>query len=304
MDARTPVVAVLGAGSWGRNLLRVFNEVATVQWCLHAGSGETNQWLQEEYPAVEVTTEYEDIIEDDAVDAVVVATPNSTHVEFAERALRANKHVFVEKPLATAGESPAAAVGLADRRNLTLFVGYVYLYHPVFDELRAWDNEFVLIRHDWQKTGSFGVDVVENLICHEIAVSHALLGPASEVRVHDAWGRSDRTDVLTVELGFEGGARSVVHTNRLSPTKRKVVTLLDEAGNVLAWNSDQLFVLDSDAEQFELQFEATEEPLKREVHAFLRAMRGGDKARSDGVFSARVNDIVATIRSQTAGRRE
>ncbi|WP_256545639.1 Gfo/Idh/MocA family protein [Halobellus inordinatus] len=299
MNEGTPVVAVLGAGLWGRNLLRIFDEVANVQWCLHAGSEETDQWLQKTYPAVKVTTEYEDILEDASVDAVVVATPNPTHVEFAEQALRADKHVFVEKPLATVGESPTTIIELADYRNLTLFVGYVFLYHPVFDKLRAWDNEFVLIRHDWQKTGSFGVNVVENLVCHEIAVSHHLLGVISDVYVHDAWGRRDRTDVLTVELRFENGARSVVHTNRLSPTKQKIVTLLDEAGNVLAWDGDQLFVLDNDAEQFELQFEATEEPLKREANAFLRAMRSGGEVRSDGAFGVCVNDVVATVRDRT-----
>lgn len=304
MDTETPVVAVLGAGSWGRNLVRVFDEVADVQWCLHAGNEETNRWLRNHYPAVQVTTAYEDILEDDAVDAVVVATPNDTHVEFAERALCTNKHVFVEKPLATVGESPAAVVELADRRNLTLFVGYVFLYHPVFDELRAWDNDFVSVRHDWQKTGSFGVSVVENLTCHEIAVSHHLLGAISDVRVHDAWGRNDRTDVLTVELEFADGTRSVVHTNRLSPTKRKFVTLLDDAGNVLAWEGNQLFMLDSGTEQFELQFKATQEPLKREADAFLQAIRGGSQARSDGEFGARVNDVVAAIRSQTADFRE
>lgn len=297
-------IALLGAGDWGKNLLRVFDDLANVKYCLYGGSGETRRWLKNNHPHVERTTDYELILDDTDVDAVAIATPNSTHRKFAQEALEADKHVFVEKPFVTFGEDARPLVRVAEARDRTLFIGYIFLYHEVFDHLLNWDNEFVSITHDWRKTGSFGVSLVENLVCHEVAISKCLIDRnIRDVQIIEKTGRDSRVDILTAKLCYLDSRESIINTNRLSPEKHKYLILFDEKENVLVWEEERLFRFDPDENRFDEIFQASEEPLMREVEAFLQSVSSGSPSQSGGRFSIEVNSIVQRIQQLCSDNR-
>src|SRR5213593_4711970 len=94
-------VAIIGLGRWGQCLLRVFSSYAEVPVCCNRGGSDAAAWVAQHYPEVKMTFDIDDVLRDERVDAVAIATPPATHAEFVKRALDAGKHVFVEKPLAT-----------------------------------------------------------------------------------------------------------------------------------------------------------------------------------------------------------
>src|SRR5204863_9317140 len=88
------------------------------------------------YPGVRQTARYDDLLESDEVDAILVATPVSTHYRLVADALKAGKHVFVEKPLAASSSEAVELIELAQRNDLTLMPGHTFLYSPPVNLVR------------------------------------------------------------------------------------------------------------------------------------------------------------------------
>lgn len=122
-------VAVVGYGYWGPNLVRNFTESAGAQVSMVADlNAERLAQVSRRYPTIRTTTKFRDVLADPSVDAVAIATPVSTHFELGMAALRAGKHLWLEKPMA---ETAAQALRLADeaqRRNLVLIVDHTFIY--------------------------------------------------------------------------------------------------------------------------------------------------------------------------------
>jgi len=130
-------VAVIGVGRWGKNLARVFGEAPRARLSglcdtdpVHLSEGRT--WAPR---GARVTGVLDELLDDAEVDAIVIATPSETHASIARRALNANKHVFVEKPMAMSSVEAQELNKLAHDRGRRLMVGHVLLYHPAIAEL-------------------------------------------------------------------------------------------------------------------------------------------------------------------------
>src|ERR1700730_14398176 len=127
-------VAVIGAGYWAKNLVRNFHALNTLETVCDSNE-ETLSRIRQDY-SVATTHDFDAVLRDTEVHAVVIATPAAQHHDFAVRALRAGKHVFVEKPLALRVEEGQAICDLAAKRNLVLMVGHILEYHPAIIELK------------------------------------------------------------------------------------------------------------------------------------------------------------------------
>src|SRR5437764_5360572 len=126
-----PNVAVVGLGYWGPNLLRVLvdrTDVA-VRWICDTDVSRLGDFKRR-YPGARTTVELDDVLEDAAVDGVLLATPVFTHYELGRRCLEAGKHTFVEKPLAPSAAGASQLIELAAAQNLTLMCGHTFLYSP------------------------------------------------------------------------------------------------------------------------------------------------------------------------------
>lgn len=130
-------VAVVGAGYWGPNLVRNFqsSDQFRLRWLCDLNVDRARQVLGA-YSTVQATGDYEAVLADPEVDAVAVATPAGTHLDVALAALRAGKHVLVEKPLAATYEDGLRLVNEAEDRGLTLMCDHTYCYTPAVARIR------------------------------------------------------------------------------------------------------------------------------------------------------------------------
>ena len=128
-------VAVIGSGYWGKNLVRNFDELGTLHTICDKNTA-TLKSFQERYPDKQFQSSFEAVLESPTIDAVVIATPAETHFELARRALSADKHTFVEKPLALVGGEAEELHRIAQDRNLKVMVEHILLYHPAIIKLK------------------------------------------------------------------------------------------------------------------------------------------------------------------------
>jgi predicted dehydrogenase len=131
-------VAVVGCGYWGQNLIRNFTDLADVEVSVVCDFNlNALARTKRRYPAVELKHDLRQVLNDSRIDAVVIATPGSTHYPFARQALRARKHVLVEKPMATSTEQVLELMELADTHNRILMVDHTFVYTSAVREIRA-----------------------------------------------------------------------------------------------------------------------------------------------------------------------
>jgi predicted dehydrogenase len=261
-------VALLGAGRWGRRLLPALRQRFDVPVACTTGGAAGVEWLREQ--GVEPVA-LEQALADETIDAVAIATPIETHAELVARALDAGKHVFVEKPLAT---SSVEARDLAARGGPVLFVGHVYLYHPLLDELRA--EPLRSARLMWRKYGTFDSDLYWNLASHDVSTVIALFGERPERVEVPLAGR----DATRIELGFAAGRNAVIEIDRMAQERVKIVHATTESGAELS-----------------LDFDVAEpRSLDRELDAFADAVERGDPFPSDAAHAVAVVEIVERIR--------
>ena len=122
-------VAVVGYGYWGPNLVRNFMETPDAEVTVVADLDSARlAGAQRRYPGLRTTTNFDDVLKDPGVDAVVIATPVSTHFELGMAALRAGKHLWLEKPMAETSLQARLLTDEADKRDLVLLVDHTFLY--------------------------------------------------------------------------------------------------------------------------------------------------------------------------------
>jgi predicted dehydrogenase len=227
-------VGQAGLGYWGRNLARNFDELTDLRWLCDA-SDERRAEFAERYPDARITSDFDELLAADDVDAVVIATPVPTHYPLTRAALEADKHVFVEKPPAMRVAEMEELIGLAEARGLVLMPGHLLLYHPAVQKLKELVDDGELgevlvvygnrqnlgvIRKDENALWSLGVhdiSVILYLIQEEIveaaAHGHAFLNDGVE-------------DVVFCYLRFASGKIAHMHLSWLDPHKMRRLTVV------------------------------------------------------------------------------
>ncbi len=222
-------VGIIGYGYWGPNLVRNFFEAsgaAVLQVC-DQRPGRLEQ-AAARYPGIRTTRNAADLIAHPAVDAVAIATPVSTHYDFAMRALAAGKHVLVEKPLAASADEGRRIVDEAERRGLVLMVDHTFVYTGAVRKIREivaagdlgdiyyYDSVRVnlgLFQHD--------VSVIWDLAVHDLSILDYVL-PARP-RAVSATGMSHVSrgpeNIAYLTLFFADALIAHIHVNWLAPVK-------------------------------------------------------------------------------------
>jgi predicted dehydrogenase len=222
-------VAVVGLGYWGPNLVRNFVASSRVEiaWLCDRDQGRLDE-VGAQYPATRRTVRFEDILADDRVDAVAIATPVATHHALVRAALAAHKHVLVEKPLAASVAQATELVDLAAAAKRVLFVDHVFVHSPAVQkiaelarsgelgELLFFDSVRInlgLFQHD--------VNVVWDLAPHDLSIIDYLIGrpPRRLVAVGASHARDQAEAVAYLHLDYGNNLLASVHVNWLSPVK-------------------------------------------------------------------------------------
>jgi UDP-2-acetamido-3-amino-2,3-dideoxy-glucuronate N-acetyltransferase len=310
---KTARVSVIGAGYWGKNLVRNFHTLKALETVcdLHE---ETLNSVRNEY-RVATTRDYDAVLNDSLVDAVVIAAPAAQHYELALRALRAGKHVFVEKPLALHVREGKDLVELARNRNLVLMVGHILEYHPAIIELKRLVQHGHLgkIQYIYSSRLNLGkLRTEENILWsfapHDISVILQMLGetPVLAAAHGGSYLNPPLVDTTLSTLEFASGVKAHIFVSWLHPFKEQKLCVI---------GSEKMAVFDDLEPEKKLVLYAhrinwvnhkpvaerdrgqviplpKEEPLLKECEHFLECVLKGSHPRTDGESAVRVLEIL------------
>ena len=227
-------VGLAGLGYWGPNLARNFDDLAELTWLCDLSSDLLDQFGAR-YPNAKTTTRFDELLADDALQAVVIATPVPTHYDLARRALEAGKHVFVEKPPALTAAEADELVALAQERNLVLLPGHLLLYHPAVAKLKELIasgelGDVLYLYGNRVNLGQFRKDenALWSLGVHDLSVILHLIGEEPA----EAWARGESymnegvEDIVFCYLRFASGVVAHMHLSWLDPHKMRKITVV------------------------------------------------------------------------------
>ena len=308
-------VAVVGAGYWGRHLVRVYHELGALKLVC-----DNNEILlerfKEQYTGLETCLAFNDVLVREDVDAVAIATPAETHFTLAREALLAGKHVFVEKPLVLDECEAEKLISLAHERNLTLMVGHLLQYHPVFERLKelASAGELGRINYIYSHRLNFGkIRREENILWsfapHDISMILSLAGEEPEGIIATGGNYLHRkiADVTTTHLEFPSGLRAHIFVSWLHPFKEQKLVVVGNRQmavfddtqpweeklllypHQIRWENYMPVPTKGEPKRIEVP---TREPLRMECEHFLHCIDTGESPRTDGAEGLRVLKIL------------
>lgn len=330
----------VGVGYWGKNLLRNFAnlpDARVVQVCDR--QEDLLARTARQYPSLATTTDYRDLLDHPEIEAIVVATETPQHFALAEAALKAGKHVFVEKPMAQTVAEAERLVALAQAQDRRLMVGHLLLYHPAFRYVEGLIQRGDLgeVYYLYSVRVNLGIvrqreNAFESLAPHDLSIALQFLEtrPVAVSATGHAYLQPGIEDVAFATVFFEDGRMAHLHTSWLDPHKTRTVTVV---------GSQKMAVIDDVAgtekvrlydKGVDLQTGETpgryasyiesltirtgdiiipkitmEEPLRLECRHFLDCIRSGERPRSDGengLLVVRLLEAAHTSLSQD-GRR-
>lgn len=229
-------IALIGLGYWGPNLARNLASVPGVR--LHTlcdSRADRLQQIGRDYPGIRLRTDLAEVLSDADVTAVVVATPVHTHFEIASAALRAGKHLLVEKPLARTTEECRKLIDMAEAGKLTLMAGHVFLYNAAVRKVREYidSGELGDIHYVCSQRLNLGivrkdVNALWNFGPHDLSIINYWLGagPSGVVARGYSYLQPGVEDVVFMSLDYPRGVGANVHISWLDPRKVRAMTIV------------------------------------------------------------------------------
>jgi predicted dehydrogenase len=325
-------IAVIGYGYWGPNLVRNFADLDEARVVSVSDlDPEKLALVQRRHPGVEVTSDFRDLLADPRVDAVAVATPVHTHYELALAALKAGKHVLVEKPLAQTSVQSRHLIEEAASRNLVLMVDHTFLYTPAIRKIRDLISTEALgeIYYYNSIRASLGlfqndINVIWDLAVHDISIIQYIFSelPIAVSATAASHVPGSPENMAHITLFFRSSCIAQISVNWLSPVKLRQ-TLIGGSRRMILYDDveptekvkvyDKGITVDGSAEaaqQLRIGYRAgdmwaphlsAEEALRTEAEHFIECLRRRTTPISSGVSGLRVVEILeATSRSIAA----
>ena len=307
-------IACIGAGYWGKNLVRNFASLGVLHTICDLDSERLRKY-KELYPEVKLETNVRGVFRDRDVQGVVIATPAETHFKLAKQALEAGKDVFVEKPLALRVKEGEEIVALSREKKRILMVGHILEYHPGIQKLKELikKGELGKINYVYSNRLNLGKfrkeeNILWSFAPHDISVILLLLEEMpQEVSAHGGtYLQQEIADVTVTNLRFSSGVRAHIFVSWLHPYKeQKLVVVGDKKMAVFddVAPKDKLLLFEHQIDWIDrvpvphqedakvVSFPDTE-PLKEECREFLESITTRQKPRSNGEEGLRVLKIL------------
>lgn len=313
-------VAVVGTGGWGKNHVRVWHEIGAL--ALVCDQDPDRLHAAKQATGVPGLRDYDEVLGQPSIDAVVLATPAATHADLALRAIEAGKHVLVEKPMALSSRNARRVAEAATQRGLTLMVDHVLEYHPAVEKLHAMvrEGELGRLRYVSSHRLNFGrvrteEDALWSFAPHDLSMMVNLFGrmPAEVSCRGGAYLSQGVADVTLMNLEWPGGIRSYVFVSWLHPFKEHRFVVVGDRqmavfDDTLPWDRKlQLYPHRVDwmegqipvahkADAIAVELDEAE-PLKAAAQHFLRCIETGEEPRTGSTNG------IAVVELLEAGRR-
>ena len=274
-------VALIGFGSWGPNYARILSGTlsgARLCGCAEPAAGRLAAF-ESQFPSARAYADYKRLLRDGDVDAVIVATPTSTHRAVTEECLRAGLHVLVEKPLASTIADAEAMSALASETGRTLMVGHTFLFNPAVRAIKRYIDDGLLgeIRYLYfQRTGlgpiRQDVNAMWDLAPHDLAMLRYWLNadPIDLVARGESYLKPGVEDVAFLTLSYPHKVLASVHVSWLDPVKIRRVTIVGDRKMVVFDDTnaiEKLRIYDHGADY---------QPREGGFAEFIAAVRDGD----------------------------
>lgn len=307
-------IALIGLGSWGTNIFNNLCELKAIHTACDLNS-KTIHKNKKYHPSINYTASFSAVLKDPDIKAIVIATPASTHYEYARRALLVNKDVFVEKPLALSVMDGEELVKIADSKKKILMVGHILRYHPAIIKLKEFISsgkigKIQYIYSNRLNIGKFRVeeDILWSFAPHDISVILMLLEdePMDVKAFGGDYLNKGVYDTTLTTLKFKNGVKSHIFVSWLHPFKEQKLIVIGAKGMIvfddlsdkklllfrhkIRWGNNNIPVARK-AECREIICE-NKEPLKKELKHFLRCILIREKPLTDGIEGVKVLKII------------
>ena len=271
-------VAIIGIGKWGKNLISQFSKICKIKYCYSKGDKSNILWLINNYPMINFCNNLDTILDDPSVDAVIIATPIITHYNLVMKALISKKHVFVEKPITTTVTKANKLLKIAKNNNLSLFVGSIFLYHPILKKLKIilQKEKIQSLYLNWEKLGAFNEKLSFDLLTHYIIIVNELVGIPKKIFVQKRIGIITDCDVLSLQMKFKKNLDCFIDINRVSSMKHREI-IIKTSKNLYLWENEILFKFNKKKYSYQQFFAPKTIPLENECKEFLKHIKSTKK---------------------------
>ena len=316
-------IGVVGCGYWGPNLIRNFNMLQDCRIKKICDSNEKRlQSMALLYPSVELTTKYDELINDHELDAIAIATPVKFHFEMAMKSLKANKHTFVEKPMVRNVKEGETILKKAQKKQLILMVGHTFIYSPAVRKVKEIinTNELGDIQYIAARRLNLGlfqkdINVAWDLAPHDISIINFVLekSPVSINCQGKAHINPNVEDITNMVLNYSNGGIATIQSSWLDPNKVREMTFVGSK-KMLVYDDlqpmEKIKIYDKHVEipphydtfaEFHYSYHYGDmyapyikqyEPLKYECQQFLNCIKNGEKPESCGYEALKVVQIL------------
>jgi len=322
MSERSLRLAVVGLGYWGPNLARNFAAISgcELDWVCDPSEQERER-ASTQFPAARVTGDLDELLDDDTLDAVALATPVPTHADLAVRVLEAGKHCFVEKPLAQSVLDAERVVAAAAEHGRVLMVGHLLEYHPGIQQLKQLTEsgelgQIYYIYGNRLNLGKLRSDenALWSLGAHDVSVVLHLADeePGEVMARGESYVQPGVEDVVFCFMRFPSGLSAHLHLSWLDPHKERRFTVV--GSRRMATFDDmalegKLSIFDKGFDQVSRGYGEyitrtggivspqvpNVEPLRIECEHFVECVREGRRPRSDGASGLRVVRVLEAL---------
>ena len=307
-------IAVVGCGHWGKNLVRNFSELGALAAICDPDKNLAEKFASE-YNVKNLN--YEEIINSEFIEGIVLAVPASLHASMAVEAMNAKKHVYVEKPLAMNRDEAEKMIEVANKNRVKLMVGHLLQYHPIFKTIKNLhkSGEIGNISYLYSNRLSFGKvrtqeDVIWSFAPHDISMILSLVNEdVKSVNVDYAnIIQENISDIATLHLEFSSGLKSHISISWLHPYKEQKLVVIGELAMVVfddtkPWK-EKLAIYKHKYGQYSLKDKIDKseveylcipesEPLKNECKHFIDVVNDNLTPYTDGFEGLRVLNVLS-----------
>lgn len=320
-------IGVIGYGHWGKNHIRVFDQLPNSQVLFCSDINEKNlNKVKEVFSKIKTTKNYHDILEDKEIDAVVISTPSSTHYEIAKNSLLKNKDVLVEKPLTVTVEESKELIFLAEEKQKILMVGHTFLYNSAILKMKEYflNKELGQVYYLHSTRTHLGlirddVNCIYDLATHDISIFSYLLElePEAVSAVGACYLKENREDIAFITLFYPQCKIGNIHVSWIDSNKERELTVVGSKKRIVFNDLDNLEKIrifekgisvektfSGDFGEFQLLLRDGDiispkidisEPLKVQNQHFLDCVQNRKKPLTDGINGLNVIKTLVAI---------